>query len=380
MARRRSKSTKMLLGAVLVLACLCLGVLAAGVFGLQRQVEAYFGPPTTGLSPIQRVNYAVQLYLHREELVTPLDTDGQEQTFEVRQGESVNSIALRLEDAGLIRSAFSFRTYLVYSGLDTHIQAGKYALSPAMSPVAIAHKLESTVSDIVTFNVLAGWRLDEIAAALPTSGLNVSPDEFLRLARTIPPGYSFSDELADAPSVEGFLFPGSYQLKRDITAYDLIAAMLNNFEAHLTPELRNGFQRQGLNLLQAVTLASIVQKEAVVAEEQPMIASVFLNRLAKGMKLDSDPTVQYALGFNPDQKTWWTNPLSSEDLQVDSPYNTYLHEGLPPGPIDNPGLSALQAVAYPAQTPYYYFRAKCDGSGRHVFARTLEEQVSNACK
>jgi UPF0755 protein len=97
------------------------------------------------------------------------------------------------------------------------------------------------------------------------------------------------------------------------------------------------------------------------------------------MKLDSDPTVQYALGYNSTQNTWWTNPLTANDLQTQSPYNTYLNAGLPPGPIANPSISALQAVAFPAQTPYYYFRARCDGSGRHLFAATLEEQVKNAC-
>jgi UPF0755 protein len=97
------------------------------------------------------------------------------------------------------------------------------------------------------------------------------------------------------------------------------------------------------------------------------------------MKLDSDPTVQYALGYNTAAATWWTNPLSASDLQFDSPYNTYLYPGLPPGPICNPGLSALNAVAYPAQTPYYYFRAACDGSGRHAFAQTYEEHLRNAC-
>jgi UPF0755 protein len=116
----------------------------------------------------------------------------------------------------------------------------------------------------------------------------------------------------------------------------------------------------------------------VVEDEMPLIASVFYNRLAVGWKLESDPTVQYALGYNEAQGTWWTNPLSAADLQVDSPY-TYVYSGLPPGPIANPGLAALKAVAFPAQTPYYYFRAACDGSGRHLFAETFDEHLGNAC-
>ena len=159
----------------------------------------------------------------------------------------------------------------------------------------------------------------------------------------------------------------------------MIESILQNFDANVDKSIREGFEHQGLTLLQGVTLASIVQREAVVEDEQPIIASVFFNRLKAGMKLESDPTVQYALGFNAIQQTWWTNPLSAADLKVDSAYNTYLYAGIPPGPISNPGLSALQAVAFPAQTPYYYFRARCDSSGRHNFATTLEEQLNNAC-
>jgi UPF0755 protein len=132
-------------------------------------------------------------------------------------------------------------------------------------------------------------------------------------------------------------------------------------------------------MVQAVTLASIVQREAVIQDEMPMIASVFLNRLAVNMKLDSDPTVQYALGYQNGRGGWWTNPLSLADLQIDSPYNTYIYTGLPPGPIANPSLEALQYVAQPAQTPYFYFRAACDGSGRHNFAITFNEHLNNAC-
>jgi UPF0755 protein len=148
----------------------------------------------------------------------------------------------------------------------------------------------------------------------------------------------------------------------------------------MTDEIIQGFAQQNLDLYDGVVLASIVEREAVQDEEMPLIASVFLNRLSANMKLDSDPTVQYSLGYNARQKTWWTNPLSTSDLAVDSPFNTYLYLGLPPGPIANPGLAALRAVAFPAQSPYYYFRADCDGSGRHLFATTFDEHIANGCK
>jgi len=155
--------------------------------------------------------------------------------------------------------------------------------------------------------------------------------------------------------------------------------LILEFNAHLSTDLLAGFEQQGLTLEQAVILASIVQREAMVSDEGPMIASVFYNRLAAGMKLDSDPTVQYAVGYNQSQATWWTNPLSFADLETISAYNTYQNFGLPPAPISNPGLAALQAVAAPADSPYYYFRALCDGSGKHVFAVTFEEHLQNAC-
>jgi UPF0755 protein len=171
-----------------------------------------------------------------------------------------------------------------------------------------------------------------------------------------------------------------YVLPRTTTAEVLVEGFLRNFSLHLTTDLREGFARQNLDIYQAVTLASIVQREAVVEEERAQIASVFHNRLREGMKLDSDPTVQYALGFDALRGTWWANPLSAAHLGIDSPYNTYLYTGLPPGPIANPSLSALRAVAFPAETPYFYFRARCDNSGLHNFSVTFEEHLQNGCQ
>jgi UPF0755 protein len=132
-------------------------------------------------------------------------------------------------------------------------------------------------------------------------------------------------------------------------------------------------------LVEAVTLASIVEREAVVPEERPLIAAVFLNRLRIGMKLEADPTVQYALGRQPNGN-WWKRSLTHSDLETPSTYNTYAQDGLPPGPIANPGLASLQAVAFPEKTSFLYFRARCDGSGRHAFAETYEQHLENSCQ
>jgi UPF0755 protein len=222
--------------------------------------------------------------------------------------------------------------------------------------------------------------LEEVAQALPYAGLEITPDAFLAAARARPQGYSFAAVLPDHASLEGFLFPGEYRLRRNSSIEELFRIVLGNFEQNMTAEIAQGFTQQNLDLYDGVVLASIVEREAVQDEEMPLIASVFLNRLSANMKLDSDPTVQYSLGYNAGQKTWWTNPLSTSDFAVDSPFNTYLYAGLPPGPIANPGLAALRAVAFPAQSPYYYFRAACDGSGKHLFATTFEEHIANGCE
>ena len=335
-----------------------------------------YGPPAAWLTLSQRLRYSTLMLWYDGLLTRPLDPLGAERPFPIDSGESVASISIRLQDSGLIRNAGSFRDYLIYSGLDTSIQAGSYQLSPAMSVVDIVHEIQDATLNEVKFVIFPGWRMEEIAAALSTSGLPVTGDEFASLVESSSGEYDF---LADAKSSEGFLFPDSYILPRTTSAEKTLDEFLRNFALHLTPDLEQGFKQQGLTVYQAVSLASIVEREAVKDDEKVLIASVYLNRLAIGMKLDADPTVQYALGFNSIQNTWWSNPLGAADLHFDSPFNTYVYAGLPPAPISNPGLTSLQAVANPSQSPYYYFQAKCDGSGYHSFAETFEEHVANGC-
>lgn len=322
------------------------------------------------------VQYSARILWDDGLLTRPRVPGAPEQDFQVQQGESINSISERLATSGLIGQAGLLRDYLVYTGLDTSIQAGTYRLSPAMSVIDIARQMQGATPADVTFVILPGWRMEEIAMSLPTSGLEITPEEFVSAASTPRSGYSF---LEGASTTEGFFFPDSYVLPRTTTADDLVQSLLRNFALHLGADLTEGFARQGLSIYQAVTLASIIQREAIHPEEAPAIASVYLNRMKIGMRLDADPTVQYALGYNSTQQTWWTNPLSLDDLKVDSRFNTYQNDGLPPTPIDNPGLTALQAVAAPTDTPYYYFSARCDGSGYHGFASTFAEHLQNLC-
>ena len=348
-----------------------IGFLLIGISGL---AASSFGRPAAGLNYLQVIQYSAKLLWDDGLLTRPIDPGGPEQNFTVHPNEPVGTIAINLQGAGLISDASILRDYLIYTGLDSTIQAGDYRLSPAMSIVDIAHKMQDATPADVTFVILPGWRMEEVAASLPTSGLDITPADFISAASIPPTGYDF---LPDAPSSEGFLYPDSYVLPRATTVNQLVSTLLRKFSLHLNIDLSEGFARQGLSVYQAVTLASIVQREAVQDEEAPQIASVYLNRLKIGMKLDADPTVQYALGYNSVQQSWWTNPLVANDFQTISTYNTYLNAGLPPTPIDNPGLNSLQAVASPADTPYFYFSARCDASGYHNFAKTFQEHLQN---
>ena len=365
---------KLLLIVFILLAITCLFF---AFITIPSQAVRIYGQPAAWLTMFQRVQYSVSLLWYDGLLTRPLDANGAELPFSIQQGESVNSIANNLETTGFIRDAEAFRAYLIYSGLDVSIQAGEYKLSPAMSAIEIAHELQDATSVEVTFVVLPGWRMEELAASLSTSGLSITPSDFFAAVSNLPQGYDF---LSDASSAEGFLFPDSYIFPRQVTADELVNELVRHFALRLSRDMQLAFENQGLTVYQAVTLASIVQREAVHKEEAPLIASVYLNRLNIGMKLEADPTVQYAVGYNAIQGTWWTNPLSTVDLGFDSPFNTYMYEGLPPAPISNPGMDALNAVASPAETSYYFFRAKCDSSGYHVFSETFEEHLGNGCQ
>jgi UPF0755 protein len=360
---------------IVFFALISLGLVAGLLYGPSLAWKS-FGAPAPSLNNWQRFNYGLTLALKASDMTQPANPAGTEQEFVIQPDESVPSISSRLEEAGLIRNADTFRIYLIWTGLDTIIRSGTYQLSAAESGQEIAQSLRSTTLTEVPFSVFPGWRMEEIAASVPTSGLEFTPEAFLAAASAPvnPPAY-----LPTGASAEGFLSPGVYTLPRPTSAEQLVYLLLANFSSNLTPELQGGFQEQHLTTYQAVTLASIVQREAIVEAEMPMIASVLFNRLAIGMPLQTDPTVQYALGYDSAKGSWWTTPLSAQDLQFDSPYNTYIHTGLPPGPISNPSVAALEAVAHPAQSKYYYFQARCDGSGLHNFAETLEQHQQNNC-
>ena len=360
---------------------LLLGLVIGGNFisRYPSQAEQKFGRPSIHLSPWQHYLISYRLIQNQDLLLQPIGSPGESVLFSIEFNQPTDVIISNLDASGLIANASLFRDYLVYSGLDTQLQAGSYQLNKGMSAVEIAQTLLDSTPLFVTISILPGWRMEEIAESLPTTGIEVTPEEFIEAARQRYPSVPITEEIPMGASMEGFFPPGRYEVERTIRANQLVTFLLERFDQILPPKTRQGIADQGLTLHQGLILASIIQREAVTAEEMPVIASVFFNRLEISMKLETDPTVQYALGYNAEQQLWWTNPLTYADLEVVSPYNTYMYTGLPPTPISNPSLAALQAVAFPAQTPYYFFRAACDGSGRHNFSETFEQHLDFAC-
>lgn len=362
---------------ILGLAAIVAFVAFIGGNALLARAEQAFGAPATALSTFQRIRIGLELGLRAEELLQPADPAAAPVRFDIGLGEATDTIVSRLWQADLVDEGQLFTNYLIYTGLDTQLQAGSYQLSAAMSPVDLAAALLDPTPESVTLVILPGWRLEEIAAALPSAGISVSPEEFLQAAWD-PSGLDLPADFPAGATLEGYLLPGSYEIGREADAASLLDALLLGAHQNLGAELLAAFEQQGLTLHQALTLASIVEREAVLEDEMPMIASVFHNRLAAGIKLEADPTVQYALGYA--GGSWWKTPLASADLVIDSPYNTYRYGGLPPGPIAAPDLQALLAVAFPADSAYYFFQAACDGSGVHIFAYTYEEHIANNCQ
>lgn len=375
----RIKTIAFLLGAIVMAVVVCLVVWIVGmlVLGLP-QASTLIGPAAPGLSTPDQAFLATYLLLNQDALNAPAGDPNIELALEIEEGQTAQDVIDQLQSSGVVNNPTLLRYYMQYRGFDVGIEAGQYFLSGAMSPRQIAEGLQTAGVNTIVLTVIEGWRMEEIADAIDQAGLPFSGQEFMTAVSSLPVGYSFTTELPAGATLEGFLFPDTYYLEADTQPSDLIADMLDNFEQRVEAEIRAGLRAQGLTLYEGVILASIVEREAVVAEERPLIASVYLNRLAQDMKLDADPTIQYALGLQPDGR-WWKIGLTLGDLEIDSPYNTYRYAGLPPAPIANPGLAALMAVAFPESSPYLYFRAACDGSGTHLFSQTFEEHLQNAC-
>jgi UPF0755 protein len=336
---------------------------------------AALGTPSPDLSTYERLALAAYLTVNRPALRATAADPVRTATLDVEPGMDAAQVAELLGSLGILERPDVFLQYLRYRGLDVGIDAGRFDVRSDMTILELAEVLQQAEDTRYAITVREGWRREEVAETLEALDLDFSAGEFLEATRRPPPAW------AQAPSgagdLEGFLFPDTYHLDPRGSADEVAAEMVGTLERRLSPDLLAGFTEQGLTPFEAVTLASIVEREAAVPSERPLIASVFLNRLRLEIPLQADPTVQFAVGRT--EGGWWKAPLTAEDLRFDSPYNTYVVGGLPPGPIASPGLASLEAVAAPADTAFLFFRAACDGSGRHVFATTFEEHAANAC-
>lgn len=374
-AQKKRSPTGRPIGVLLLLALLCgfLGFAGVSLLAISA-VLGEVGPPASDLSTTERVTLAAYLLTQAPAIDSPAGDPEERLDLVVESGASAQSVIDQLAGAGVLDRGSLLRNYMRYRGLDVGIQAGSYEVTGAMTIRELASALQTARPPEVVLTIVEGWRLEQIAESIERANLGYSGQEFLAAAHA-----PIDHELAAVTdALEGFLFPDTYRLEPNGSPQRLIEAALDNFQRRVDPALRQRFEIQGLTLLQAVTLASIVEREAIVPEERPLIAAVFLKRLRSGLPLEADPTVQYAIGRQPNGD-WWKSPLNLLDLEVDSPYNTYRSDGLPPAPIAAPGLASLEAVGSPIETSYLYFRAACDGSGRHQFAETFDQHLQNAC-
>jgi peptidoglycan lytic transglycosylase G len=316
--------------------------------------------------------------------MAPVDpNDSAQQTVTVPPGSTANDIGALLKQRGLVRSSLAFRFAADQAGVGTSLAAGDYALSKSMSTPEIIQVLaKGEIKRGLVATIPEGWRAEQIADRLESTGF-ASRADFLR-ALALPAAVPGFDILPPPPPqrLEGYLFPETYEVPQPVSGSRAAELMLRMFGQRVGDALRTPSESH-LTASQIVTVASIVEREAKVPSERATIASVYLNRLAQGMPLQADPTVQYAVathdGPSAQAYTYWRD-LTPTDLEIDSPYNTYVHTGLPPGPICNPGEASIRAVLQPAKTDYLYFVATNDGSGTHLFARTLAEHNANVDK
>lgn len=294
--------------------------------------------------------------------------------IEIPPGSAPQAIGERLEKARLIRSQLVWNIwskYLNWQNPQGEFKAGTYELSGSQSLPEIAREIRqgNAIKNEVEYTVKEGWSLPQMAAYFAEEGF-FSEEEFLAAAKQIPKD-KFTWLPDGLPNLEGFLYPETYKIPKDsLTPQAVIEQMLREFEKVALPVYQQHQGQTKMTLLQWVTLASIVEKESVVANERPLIAGVFTNRLTRGMRLESDPTVEYGLKI----KQTADKPLTIAQVRTPSPYNTYLNAGLPPGPIASPAVPSLEATLNPDKTEYLFFVARYDNT--HVFTTNLRDHIN----
>jgi len=320
---------------------------------IRKEIAAVFGLIVLGL-------FAAHMYLL---FYSPLSRSDEKRTIVIKKGTSFRQVALKLRSAGIIGDTDDFLFVAWVMGASRRAQAGEYEFSPSMTPVEIIGKLVHGEIKEYPVTIPEGTSMREIAALLERRGL-ADGKRFLELAED----HGLVKRLGlPGRTLEGFLFPDTYRFTRGMTEEEIIRKMVARFREVYFPELDEAAKRAGMTMKEVVTLASIIEKETQAPEERLLISAVFHNRLRKGIRLQSDPTVIYAI------KDFDGN-LRKRDLMLRSPYNTYRHYGLPPGPISNPGVEAMRAAIFPAKGDYLYFVSK--NNGTHYFSKSLREHIN----
>jgi UPF0755 protein len=293
-----------------------------------------------------------------------------EQFVELPSGTGSQAIGERLVAAGIVRDVATFRTALWMSNKGRHLKAGEYRFDHPMTPFEVIDKIARGDVFVISVTIPEGLTFVEMAKIFESHGLGTA-ESFVKAAKDPAPIHGIDPAARD---LEGYLFPETYALSRHTDAIKFTRMMVARFEKVFTPELRQAAAARSLTIRQAVTLASIVEKETAKADERPLVAAVYTTRLRIGMPMQCDPTVIYGLT----KAGRYDGNIHKDDLSFDSPYNTYRYPGLPPGPIASPGRASLEAAVHPADADYLYFVSRNDGS--HEFARTLEEHNRNVQK
>lgn len=344
---------------------------AAAALALVPQADSFavtFAEERPGALRIQAVRDLVRSGLGGA-IDRPANPSGTSRNFVVERGETVASVARRLAAEGVITRPAVLLLAFYDAGREESIQAGTYRVSAALPPAEIVRLFERAAGEQLVLRVIDGWRLRETAAEVQRRFPRISADDFLAAAVAGRYDQPVLRDLKPGTALEGFLFPDTYFFGADVTSEEIVRTLLETFQRRVGTRLIEAAEARKRTVYEIVIVASIVEREARVRSESPTIAAVYWNRLARGIALEADPTVQYALGD-------WREP-SVEDLKIDSPYNTYKRPGLPPAPICSPGEAALQGAASPGTAEFLFFVARNDGSGEHAFARTLEEHEAN---
>jgi UPF0755 protein len=320
-------------------------------------VMLFLLPAALGVPAVIGYNW-VDHQLHQ-----PANPGNSKVRFVVPPGATFHEVADTLHHTGLIDSVTVFDLYARYKHLDTNIQAGAYELSRNLNMIQILTALQTAIPEEIFVRIPEGYTIKKTAAMLDAGGV-IKGSDYTALAVQGKFNYDFLKDLPPGASLEGFLFPDTYLVPRSGTAKDLITLQLDNFKRQWTDTRQAQATTRKLNPLQVVTIASLIEREARFQEDRPLVASVIYNRLAAGWLLQIDATVLYAKGV-------WQSSVSLDDRKINSPYNTYLHTGLPPGPIANPGIKAIDAALQPADTGYFFYLS--DPQGHNHYAKTNEE-------